>query len=95
MMDINLSPLNFQFHQNVTATITTDNKTTHDFFKTEYYYHLQESTSEVGTHSLLISQEKKDFPHLDLDFSRKQPLVGYTYHTHKVLAQWSYKLNIS
>jgi len=95
-MNINLSPLTFQFHDIAAARITTDNQTAHNFFKTEYYYHLRESTPEVGNNLLLNSLEVKELPCLDLKFTKKTlPIDGYTRHVHKVFAQWSYKLEIS
>jgi len=95
-MNTHLSPLTFQFHDIATARITTDNQTAHNFFKTEYYYHLKESAPEIGNNLLLNSLEEKKLPFLDIQFAKKKlPIEGYTHHAHKVFARWSYKLEIS
>lgn len=74
-MNTHLSPLTFQFHDIATARITTDNQTAHNFFKTEYYYHLKESAPEIGNNLLLNSLEEKKLPFLDIQFAKKNCLL--------------------
>jgi len=78
-------PLCFNFHDLVTAEVTTDRQEDRAFFEAEYRYHLVESTPP-------------GLPGVTLRFRRGPGLSrlpqGYTFHQHKLLARWGYCMRL-
>ncbi|HSF83897.1 MAG TPA: hypothetical protein VLA49_21890 [Anaerolineales bacterium] len=79
----NTKTLCFNFHDLVTVEVNTDRSEDLNFFAAEYQHH---STDKYPA----------GLPSVALRFRRlPDPLHGYTFHQHKLLARWGYRVKLS
>ena len=85
-MKSNQAPINVNFHHVVAAQIYTDDRKVREFYLSE----LREHLSTADTNKL---------PAVRLNFNLKHAsgnkLPGYTRYSHKLLARWQYKIQLS
>ncbi len=81
-----LPQLNINFHNITGVEIYTDTLEAQNFFASEYQYHL-------------VDIKPDGIPSVTMRFRQRNSLLpnssGYTTHTHKLLARWGYRIQLS
>ena len=85
-----LPPQVFQFHDIAAVEIWSDAPFARAFFDAEYGYHRMDRPQDGLPHAFLDFRLVPRF-FAGLDFA---PPEGFTYHVHKLLARWGYRLTI-
>lgn len=87
----------FKFHNIATIRILTDSLFAYTFFTTEYKYHHCALSLPENKESILQNLESfEKLPHLDFEFHQNTSKPkGFTHNSHKILARWSYHVEIS
>lgn len=85
----------FRFHDIAFVEVVTDIPFVQSFFDAEYGYHRIEPVNQSNDTNQNKQDQKADMPCVTLDFRlNSHNPKGYTFHSHKILARWSYKINI-
>jgi hypothetical protein len=79
-------PLYFNFHNLVTVEVTAADPEDRAFFASEYQHHQGDGASS-GLPGVVLRFRRGSF-------GKRLP-EGYTFHQHKLLARWSYRMQVS
>ncbi len=87
----------FKFHDIATIRILSDSAFANTFFTAEYkYHHSAQPLPETKENVLQTLEPFELLPHLDFEFHQNTSAPkGFTRTSHKILARWSYRIDIS